>query len=407
MENELDAAALWTAFHADEVAEPELVTLLSHHFKSGRMEPGSDVVELANVQDGEPALRLHYVDGSLARIEPGPELATDEVEAIRSKIESAVLPSDKAQVGRQIFFSLPEVAGWWRYRDVFQLVPAPADAPRPGFVMAKHPFVVEIAYPATDDHLVRLVRERLRFWELGLLLELLLRGRTHAHGDRKPHHWVLDGSGDGIVTKYLNEGYSLDGFTLITDSFSDVTDISPIQGVPDEEYYRSGGISVDQKMEVPELMTAALDQYFDLEEPERERFLRACYWLQHSSRVWDISHTAHYVALINAVETLLPTTEVDPCPECGKDRSKGPTAKFAEFLDAYAPSDEFEPPRRELYRIRSKITHGHALLLSDTPRHWGGLEPAEFAEYERSGHAKSVVRMALINWLLQPKESNE
>ena len=51
MNHELDAAALWAAFYADEVAESELVTLLSYHFKSGRMEPGSDVVELAKAQD--------------------------------------------------------------------------------------------------------------------------------------------------------------------------------------------------------------------------------------------------------------------------------------------------------------------------------------------------------------------
>jgi hypothetical protein len=405
MDSNLDADALWTAFYADEVADSELVTLLSHHFQAGRMDPGSDVVELARGQDGEPVLMLHYVNGSLARIEPGPGLAADDVEQIRARIEDTALPSGNLQVGRQVFFSRPEVTGWWRYRDMFQLVPAPADAPRPGFVMAMHPFVVEIAYPATDDHLIRLVRERQRFWELGLLLELLLHGSTHVLGDRKPHHWVLDGSDEGIVTKYLNEGYGLDGFTFITDSFSDMSEIHSMQEIPDDEYYAARGISVDQKMAVPELMEAALDRYFDLAEPERERFLRACYWLQHASQVWDISHTSHYVALINAVEALLPSTESDPCPVCGKDQSKGPTAKFADFLDAYAPAKEFDPPRRELYRVRSKITHGHALLLSDTPRHWGVLEPAEFAEYERSGNTKKVVQVALLNWLLQPETS--
>ena len=46
MDNELDGAALWAAFYADDVAEPELVTFLSHHFQSGPMDPGSNVVEL-------------------------------------------------------------------------------------------------------------------------------------------------------------------------------------------------------------------------------------------------------------------------------------------------------------------------------------------------------------------------
>jgi len=156
-------------------------------------------------------------------------------------------------------------------------------------------------------------------------------------------------------------------------------------------------------MAVPELMTRALDRYFELKASDRKRFLSACYWLQHASHVWDISHTAHYVALINAIEVLLPSFGGDSCPECGRDRSKGPTAKFAEFPDLYAPSDEAEPRRRELYRIRSKITHRHALLFSDTPRHWGGLEPAEQAEFERSGNTMKMVQRALINWLLDTR----
>ena len=192
MDSNLDADSLWAAFHADEVADSELVTLLSHHFRAGRMDPDSDVVELARGQDSEPVLMLRYVNGSLTRTEPGPGLAAADVKQMRARIEDTVLLSGVLQVGRHVFFSRPEVAGWWRYRDMFQLVPAPADAPRLGFVMAMHPFDVEVAYPATDDHLIRLVRERQRFWELGLLLELLLHGSTHVLGDRKPHHYPLE-----------------------------------------------------------------------------------------------------------------------------------------------------------------------------------------------------------------------
>ena len=110
--------------------------------------------------------------------------------------------------------------------------------------------------------------------------------------------------------------------------------------------------------------------------------------------------------MINAIEVMLPQVPNDRCRTCGMNRAPGPTARFTEFLDRYAPrTDQSEPSRRELYRARSKATHGHALLLSDIPRAWGGLEPAEWQELEQVRMARQLAQVAIINWLreIQPE----
>jgi hypothetical protein len=128
--------------------------------------------------------------------------------------------------------------------------------------------------------------------------------------------------------------------------------------------------------------------------------LRSALWLHHASAVWDISHTAYYLAIINAVESLTQDiNQGDPCPECGLRRGGGPTAAFEEFLDTFAPkTNEAEPSRKALYRARSRITHGGAILLSDIPSGWATLFRAEWEERDRSGHALELVQTAILNW---------
>jgi len=392
---------LWEALHGDEVDEPELTTLLDNHFAGGRMEPGSDTVELTKEPGsrGEAALRLRFMDGILVDVDPGPALTVEDLAQLRALVEDALLRPQGEQVARRIFFSRPEVTGWWRYRDHLQLLPAPPDAPRAGFLMAMHPLVVEFAYPGTGHSLVRLVRQRFRTWELGLLLNLMLYAQVHVHGDRHSHHWVIDPDPE-FQAKYLNEGYHLPGFVVEADSFSSVEGLARMPERPDDTYYTRPGIGSGDVADVPASLSDLLDRYFAMTAPERMRVLRAAYWLRHASDVWDLSHTAYHIAVVNAIEVMLAPGETDPCPTCGMNRAPGPTARFTAFLDTYAPkSDDSEPSRKELYRTRSKASHGHALLLSDVPRTWGGLEPAEWEELDQLRMARQLAQVAIVNWL--------
>jgi hypothetical protein len=130
------------------------------------------------------------------------------------------------------------------------------------------------------------------------------------------------------------------------------------------------------------------------------RVLRAAYWLHYAACVWELSHTAYHVAVVTAVEAMLSGGKADPCPTCGMDRSPGPTARFTEFLDRFAPkSAETEPSRRVLYRTRSQAAHGHELFPSDMPGSWGTMEPKTWDRLDQAATAKRLAQLAIVNWL--------
>jgi hypothetical protein len=135
----------------------------------------------------------------------------------------------------------------------------------------------------------------------------------------------------------------------------------------------------------------------------RTGVLRAAYWLDTANRVWHMSKSLSYLAVINAIETLLPEQGNDPCPCCGLNRSPGSTARFREFLETYATS--IEPrTRTAMYRLRSTLVHGHGLHGLDRPRGFGELSPGTMEHWDLHGAALSGARIAILNWLFQRGE---
>jgi hypothetical protein len=63
---------------------------------------------------------------------------------------------------------------------------------------------------------------------------------------------------------------------------------------------------------------------------------------------------------------------------------------------------ETEKERRELYRLRSALSHGGKLLSRDLQfGFFGGFQPAALSERETSDRAAMLARIAGINWLLR------
>jgi hypothetical protein len=93
----------------------------------------------------------------------------------------------------------------------------------------------------------------------------------------------------------------------------------------------------------------------------RDKFERALIGLKHSKQITTYSLSTSYIALINAIECLMPPPEqIDLCSSCNRAISVGPTKNYYNFLDRFAPDDNIQ--RKELYKLRSKIVHGHSLL---------------------------------------------
>ena len=142
---------------ADELAiatvdHDELVTLLAASFPLSEWHGGDTVVYRA--QTGEIAVTLRYGKKHKKRlvdVESGPGLSDETREKLREDV-ATLAAAHETVVWRDVFFNVLPVEGYWRYRDQWQIVPAPPQAPRPHVVIADHPFIVELRVPRHPEH---------------------------------------------------------------------------------------------------------------------------------------------------------------------------------------------------------------------------------------------------------------
>jgi hypothetical protein len=105
-----------------------------------------------------------------------PSLARGEVATLSAAIERAILTEAGNDVARAVVFAAQPIAGFWCYRNLFQILPPPPGAPRAeGFLMAKDPVVLELSYEKSPDALVTATRTSRAQRELQLLLGVFLR----------------------------------------------------------------------------------------------------------------------------------------------------------------------------------------------------------------------------------------
>jgi hypothetical protein len=398
----ISAAELGDAFGLGRVRDEELVGLFGSVFSFSQTESGNRV-NYFHPEQGHALDVVYGKHGRIVRCEPGPALTDELIATLRERVEAALAPDTGFEVRRDVLFSVPEVKGFWRHGDDWQILPAPASAPRPGFLMGEHPFVLEYRVRRSASFQVTETRRWRRFWELHLLLSLLLHGRItrelHAH----PHHWVLlhEPTADGSHTVYANEGYMIAGFVARADDFTDPRGYGKLAVVPDDEYYAQRGIGVDDDVTVPSSFDAFFDRFESADVRTRDQLLRASYWLDTASRAWETSKSLSYMAAINAVETLMPKQKADPCPTCSLDRSPGPTAGFRDFVETYAAAEGADA-RAAMYRFRSALVHGHRLHTMDLPGAWGALARSEVADRNLHDTAFAISRTAVRTWFLDP-----
>ena len=292
---------------------------------------------------------------------------------------------------------------YFRFEDDFHILPVPEQAPRPNFLLADHPFLLQFRFAGSPNPLVEQMRRHRRGIEIELLLSTLV--ANHIRSDRTTvHRWVIPtpvGDPPRIQQSVLCQvGYFYEDSSGIQEAFTACNDISALRIVDPGQYYSRYGIRTNQELDLPANLTAGIDAYNQLSPAVQRKFLNSCFWLQHSHTVFHGSRSASYMALILAVEALMPRPEAGkPCEACKLSVGKGPTKRFKEFLARCAPANDTS--RGELdrfYAIRSKLVHGGGLLLSDRQLFGsGGLE--DFEDSQRQFHLHQFVQVAMVNWL--------
>jgi hypothetical protein len=198
-------------------------------------------------------------------------------------------------------------------------------------------------------------------------------------------------------------GLRLPEFVSQAGTFTDLGDLTPTPLIDTSEFYTRRGISPENEViDLPDQLESLLDAFFDLPPDEAQRFLHCCFWLNHAKQVGPLARSAAHLAVVQAIEALLPEQEdAGNCETCGRQLGPGPTARFDQFLRDFVPSAEAEQQRanKELYRLRSALSHGGKLLQDELSERGMGLHPSRMNEDALLGRARLVAQLAAVNWL--------
>lgn len=374
---------LWDRFGAGQLPAGDFAAVLSDHFG-------------------------HSWQGDESTVAYGDDDRTEaDVDAVAATIEHEAT-STETEIRRVALFAEVPTTGWFRYRDRFQLLPVPPEAPQPHQLLADHPFIAEFPVRRSNVVGVRWARETTAEREVRLLLGGLLRYGVTGQRWLVSGAWVSPGRRDGKPAP-LSDGvtfathyYGFDGLESPATDFSPTTEVPPIPVEADEIHYRHRGLTFREVLSIPESLPSLLDTYFALDDEDQAKVLRSCHWLVHAHEMRKLSTSAAFTSLVQAIEALLPDTRRGPaCSECGRPSGPGPTRQFRDFVERYVPDIE-RKTRSTLYQVRSDIVHGGRLLLSDRwPRGRWALTPHETRESRLFDVARTASQLGLVAWLQQ------
>ena len=158
-------------------------------------------------------------------------------------------------------------------------------------------------------------------------------------------------------------------------------------------------------LELPNSIDHLVSKYFSLSRDNKERFLRAAFWLHQSNEI--NSPSASFLSLIYAIDALVPPLSAPTnCSSCNQSVGESLTRRFVRFLDDVVPeqatdADITKTARKILCRVRGNLAHGRDLLSSDKNAWEAPFSPQGIMEWKSLSYAATLAKLALLNWLLR------
>jgi len=368
----------------------------------------------------------------VVRIEPGAAFEGRKWSELADDINKTLIAGTR-KVGREFSFSTHRVLGWWRgVRSGVQILPPPPDAQSAPVEAAEHPFILEFPIKGSDDWPITNQRRRVGHRKLTLLLNALLAPRISGGSNRPAHCWaaidpiqqerrvlqklrwpfkwcarfVLKPGSKMFTSEWLQQSFFANLGAPVTKALS-VTEGEKLPEFEPNDYYTNVRGFDGQGLRVPSDLDDSVCSYGALSSDHREKFDRAAFWLDVASRQWIIFVSASFAALVTAIEALTEgrgKIHDYKCPVCGQPTSHevpGPTRRFIDFFDTYAPGEALVKQRSEMYALRSGILHGSKLMEVDRSLALG-MNPGDFNQGELQRDLLGITNTAIRNWLKSP-----
>ncbi len=375
----------------------ELVNLLQLHFGRSENQLRRKIVFMPEMDNARLSINFDR-KWEISSIERHGGLGDVEIAEINDKIESHLRQSNGIYVFREYLFYTVNVEAAYKCSDTFQIFPVPPGSAKSDALLGPHPFVLEVAVPASSDPFTRVNRGRLKARKIKNVLAVLLQYSVSAIPESTQHVWVLNDPTDASSVSLNQRMYTCMDPNWRSDCLSDIANHATCPMVLPADYYAKYGISEGEGLELPANIDDQFDRYFSMGKVAQQRFDRACYWYNHAYDVWSLSKSASYVALVTAIECMLDgNPDVKPCETCGKKPTDGPTKQFRSFIETHVPgADALKTVKGELYGIRSRMAHGSRVMANDIGSWHDPINAEEDALHRQ---LTRLVQLALVKWL--------
>ena len=363
---------------------------------------GSTVIHIPAARE-QCKLSLKYRDGRITTISTGPAFDKAEWQQIVAEVDTTFRNGTDVSM-RAIAFSSFRVPGAWRStRSGIRILPAPESAPDTELEIAEHPFVLEYTYKSVASQAVSQYRATIALQRVTLLLNVLLIGRTCLQPAATSASWAMRWENDAPRFEWLQQSY----FASLAEypaTLSVLESHAQLTEVPDSAYY--GVIGHDGKgLRVPESLDDSLARFFALDASSAERITRALYWFDVAQRTYSLSTSVSFAALVSSIEALTDrgNAHTIACPECGQTmthETPGATKRFQEVVERHAGGASTKNSRDLIYRLRSNVLHGSALMQVDQLK-YVGWDPPEWNEFTIHRHLWDLTSRVVRGWLAE------
>lgn len=314
---------------------------------------------------------------------------------LRQTVDSAFNDLQPNKIIRSILMSSRPIDGYFRWEDSFQILPVPPTAPRQPFPFGPdNPFILETSYTPSLSRGLSSYRSYKRTHEVTMSLLAVLGGAIMPRKFESNYVWTTNNNDD---PKYNHCGYILQDFEFDKDEFT-THNWPEIKRVAEDIKIPMGLDENNRYFDIPENIEQDLTIISSLSKENFDRFQRSAFWLSKAFAGRDSSISIKCICLINAIESLLPSENLQKHQSGCRD---GISDEFARFIFDY--SGVPISYSKYIYDIRSRLVHGNAVFDDDL--HNFSTSMGKFSGSRQLIPMIEVVYRAIQSWFRRVGES--